>query len=140
MLDKQQLFWIDRLLPGLPPLTMVQLRQAALQMKDGGIGHTVLSDVIQPAYLGSRLDTADAVATVPRMRDAVADMQDCSTLLADQVAANQVPAPLGATGWGVPTLRTLTRRKRNTPYRVTFTSAADAFPGQQGMRVLPTFQ
>jgi hypothetical protein len=83
MLDKQQLFWIDRLLPRLPPLTMVQLRQAALPMKDGGLGHTVLSDVVQPAYLGSRLDTVDAVAAVPRMRDAVADMQDCSTLLAD---------------------------------------------------------
>jgi hypothetical protein len=35
------------------------------------------------------------------MRDAVAAMLDCSTVLADHVAANQVPAPLGATGWDV---------------------------------------
>jgi hypothetical protein len=45
------------------------------------------------------------------MRDLVPAMQDCSTLLADHVAASQVPAPLGATGWDVSTLRTLTRRK-----------------------------
>jgi hypothetical protein len=83
---------LDRpLLPGLPPLTMAQLRKAALPIKDGGLGHTVPSDVVQPAYLGSRLDTVDAVAALPRMRDAVVAMQDCSTLLAHHVAANQVP-------------------------------------------------
>jgi hypothetical protein len=65
MLDKQQLLWIYRLLPGLPPLAMAQLRQAVLPIKDGGIGHTIPSDVVQPAYLGSRLDTADAVAALP---------------------------------------------------------------------------
>jgi hypothetical protein len=93
MLDKQQRFWIDRLLPGIPPLTMAQLRQAALPIKDGGLGHTVLSDVVQPAYLGSRLDIADAVAALPGMRDAVAAMQDCSTLLAHHVAATKRPHP-----------------------------------------------
>jgi hypothetical protein len=98
MLDEQQQFWIDRLLPGLPPLTMPQLRQAALPIKDGGLGLTLPSDVVQPAYLGSPLDTADAVAALPRMRDTVAGMQACSTLLAHHVPANQVPAPLGATG------------------------------------------
>jgi hypothetical protein len=45
------------------------------------------------------------------MRDAVAAMQDCTTILAHHFAANKRPAPLGATGWDVPTLRTLTRRK-----------------------------
>jgi hypothetical protein len=47
MLDKLQRLWIDRLLPGLLPLTMAQLRQAALPIKDGGLGHTVPSDVVQ---------------------------------------------------------------------------------------------
>jgi hypothetical protein len=94
MLDKQQRFWIDRLLPGLPPLTMGQLRQAALPIKDGGLGHTVPSDVVQPAYLGSRLDTADVVSALPRMRDAVLAMQACSTLLAHHVAATKCPHPL----------------------------------------------
>jgi hypothetical protein len=46
MLDKQQRFWIDRMLPGLSRLTMEQLRQAALPIKDGGLGHTVPSDVV----------------------------------------------------------------------------------------------
>jgi hypothetical protein len=91
--------------------TQAQLRQAALPIKDGGLGHTLPSDVVQPAYLGSRLDTAAAIAALLRMRDAVAAMQDCSTILAHHLAANQVPRLLGATGWDVPTLRTLTRRK-----------------------------
>jgi hypothetical protein len=51
MLDKQQRFWIDRLLPGLPPPTMTQLHQAALPTKDGGLGHTIPSDVVQPVFL-----------------------------------------------------------------------------------------
>jgi hypothetical protein len=111
MLDKQQRFWIYRLLPSLPPLTTAQLRQAALPIKNGGLGHTLPSDVVMHAYIVSRLDTADAVAAMPGMSDAVAPSQDCSELLAHHVAANQVPAPLGATGWDVPTLRNLTRRK-----------------------------
>jgi hypothetical protein len=45
------------------------------------------------------------------MHDVVVASQDCSDLLAHHVAANQVPAPLGETGWDVPTLRNLTRRK-----------------------------
>jgi hypothetical protein len=49
MLDKRQRFWIDRLLPGLPPLTTARLRQAALPIKDGGLGHTVPSDVVELA-------------------------------------------------------------------------------------------
>jgi hypothetical protein len=111
MLDKQQRFWIDRLLPGLPPLTTARLRQAALPIKDGGLGNTVPSDVVELAYIGSRLDTADAVAPLPRMRDAVAAMKYYFTLLTDHVAANQVSAPLGGTGWDVPTLRTSTRQE-----------------------------
>jgi hypothetical protein len=69
MLDKKQRFWIDSLPPGQPPLPMAQLRQAALPIKDGGIGHIVQSHVVQPAYLGSRLDSADAVAALPQLRD-----------------------------------------------------------------------
>jgi hypothetical protein len=70
----------------------------------------VPSDAVMPAWIESRLDTADTVAAMPRMRDAVAAWQDCSDLLAHHVVANQLPAPLGATGWDVPTLRNLTRR------------------------------
>jgi hypothetical protein len=110
-MDKLRLFWIDRLLPSLPQLTMTQLRQAALPIKDSGLGHTVPSGVVMPAYIGSRLDTADAVAAMPGMHDAAAASQDCSDLLAHHVAANQVPAPPGGTGWDVPALRNLTRRK-----------------------------
>jgi hypothetical protein len=77
MLDKQQRFWIDRLLPGLRPLTMVQLRQAALPIKEGGLGDTVSFDVVQPASLGSRLDTANPVSALSRMCDAVTPMQNC---------------------------------------------------------------
>jgi hypothetical protein len=88
MLDKQQRFWIDRLLSSLPPLTTAQLRQAALQIRDGGLGHTGPSDVVMPAYIGSRLDTADAVAAMPGMRDKVAASQECSDILAHHVAAN----------------------------------------------------
>jgi hypothetical protein len=103
--------WINRLLPSLPPLMTAQLRQAAQPNENGGLGHTGPSDIFMPAYIGSRLNTADVVAAKPGMRDAVAALQDCYDLLAHHVAANQVPASLGATGWDVPTLRTLTRRK-----------------------------
>jgi hypothetical protein len=114
MLDKQQRISIDCLLPSLPPLTTAHLRQAALPIKDGGLGHTVPSDVVMPAYTGSRLDTADAVAAMTGTRDAVAASQDCSDLLAHRVAANQVPAPRGATGWDVPTLKTVYSKKTAT--------------------------
>jgi hypothetical protein len=77
MLDKQQRFWIDLLLPGLRPLTMAQLRQAALPVKEGGLGDTISFNVVQPAFLGSRLDTANPVAALLRMCDAVAPMQNC---------------------------------------------------------------
>jgi hypothetical protein len=50
ILDKQQLFWIDRVLPSLPPLTTTWLHQAVLPIKDGGLAHTVPSDVVMPAY------------------------------------------------------------------------------------------
>jgi hypothetical protein len=68
---------------------------------------------ISPAscQLESRHDTAVAVASLLGMRDALAAIQDYCALLAHHVAANQVPAPLGATGWDVQTFRTLTRRK-----------------------------
>jgi hypothetical protein len=79
MLGTLQHFCIGRLLPRVTPLTMAQLHQAALPIKDGGIGHTVPSDVVQPAYLWSRLDTADAVAALPQIHNAVAAMQDCAT-------------------------------------------------------------
>jgi hypothetical protein len=76
--------------------------------------HTVPSDVVMPAYFGSRLDTADAVAAMTGMYDAVAASQDCSDLLAHRFAANQVPAPRGATGWDVPTLKTVYSTKTAT--------------------------
>jgi hypothetical protein len=41
-----------------------------------------------PAYIWPRLDTAEAVAAMPGMRDAVAVSQDCYDLLAHHVAAN----------------------------------------------------
>jgi hypothetical protein len=49
MLDKQQHFWIDRLLPSPPLLPTAKLRQAALPIKDVRLGHTVPSDVVMPA-------------------------------------------------------------------------------------------
>jgi hypothetical protein len=55
--------------------------------------------------------TADAVAAMPGMRHVVAALQGCSDFLAHHVAANQIPAPLGATRWDFPSLRNLTRRK-----------------------------
>jgi hypothetical protein len=58
MLDKQKCFWVGRLQPGLRPLTMAQLRQAALAIKDGGVGNTLPSEVVLPVYIWSRLDTA----------------------------------------------------------------------------------
>jgi hypothetical protein len=85
MLGTLQRFWIERLLPRLTPLTMAQLRQAALPIKNGGIGHTVPSDVVQPTYLGSRLDTADAVAALPqtsqRHRKCTTRWRPCRTAL-----------------------------------------------------------
>jgi hypothetical protein len=103
---------LDRPLATRPtPSHAAQLRQAALPIKGGGLGHTVPSDIVMPAYIGSRLDTADAVAAMPGMRDAVAASHQCSDVLVHQVAANQVPTPLGATRWDVPTLRNLTPQK-----------------------------
>jgi hypothetical protein len=48
MLDKQKCFWVSRLQPGLRPLTMAQLRPAALAIKDGGLGNTLPSDAVLP--------------------------------------------------------------------------------------------
>jgi hypothetical protein len=88
MLDKQQRFWIDHLLPSLPPLTTAQLRQEALPITDGGLWYTVPSDVVMPASIWSRYDTADAVAAMPGMYDAVEASQDFSDLLAHRVGAD----------------------------------------------------
>jgi hypothetical protein len=137
-MDKQQRFWIGRLLPSLPQITTAQLRQAVLPIKDGGPGHTVPSGVVMHAGIGSRLVTADAVAALLGMHDAEAASQDCSDILAHHVAANQVPAPLGATGWEVPTLRNLTRRKTQHTHTQSHVHESRGDPsGRPGMPVLP---
>jgi hypothetical protein len=81
-------------LSGRPtPLTKLQPRQAALPIQDGRRGYIVPLDHALPAYLGSRLGPADAVAALPGMRDAVGAMKDCSTALPHPVAVNQIPHP-----------------------------------------------
>ena len=63
--DAQQKMWINRLLPTAADLEDDPLQQASLDRRDGGLGHLPAEAVTIPAYVGSKIDTAHAVAMLP---------------------------------------------------------------------------
>lgn len=75
-LDAQQTRWIDRLLPNLPSLSRTGVRQARLPIREAGLGHTALSEVVLLAYLASRCDTAARIASLPRLLPTAPTMAD----------------------------------------------------------------
>ena len=66
--DAQQERWLNSLLPGVPQLDADALAQTSLDVCDGGLGLLPACVVSVPAYVGSRIDTARAVAQLPSQR------------------------------------------------------------------------
>lgn len=60
----QQNMWIDRLLPVAADLPEEPLEKASLDMRDVGLGHFLARVVAIPAYVGSKIYTAHAVAVI----------------------------------------------------------------------------
>ena len=79
--DAQMERWLNALLPGVPQLDADALTQSSLDCCDGGLGLLPARVVAVPAFVGSRLDTARAVAQLPLQRTHVDMTRDLPHLL-----------------------------------------------------------
>lgn len=87
-LDAHQARWLYRLLPALPSLTSAAVDQSRLPISSQGMGPTAPSDVVLPAYIGSRLDTAQNLAVLRRPATVDNKIAACETLLTEHANAN----------------------------------------------------
>lgn len=91
-LDAQQSIWLDRLLPALPPLNFDAVKQARLPFRSQGLRLTAPSDVFLPAFLCSRLDTANSLARLCRSAAVSSTTSASEKLLNDHARANNIQA------------------------------------------------
>ena len=80
--DSQMEHWLNALLPGVPQLNSDAITQSSLDLCDGGLGLVPARVVAVPAFVGSRIDTAHAVAQLPSQRTHVEMTLDLPPLLA----------------------------------------------------------
>ena len=80
--DAQQEYWLNALLPGIPQLDDGALQQSSLDTCDGGLGLLPARVVAIPAFIGSKIDTAHAVAQLPSQRTQEEMTHDLPPLLA----------------------------------------------------------
>ena len=86
LLDAQQTRWLDNLLPALPPLSSAAVAQCRLPLRHQGLGLTAPSDVVRPAFLASKLDTASNVARLRPSATADGTIANCATLVEAHIA------------------------------------------------------
>lgn len=66
-------------------------RQSTSPSRAGGLRLTIPSDVVLPAFLGSRFDSADFVVSISDRMSAEAALVNCVALLTEHFTNNGVP-------------------------------------------------